>query len=77
MAVALLQEQNMLHSSTYILILLFITCVMTPKTPCNACEKSVKNRNSIKCKLCPTKVHFKYNYLNYADSQCIKFLNKT
>ena len=44
---------------------------------CNTCGKSVKNRNSIKCNLCLTKVHLKCNYLNYVDSQYIKFSNKT
>ena len=44
---------------------------------CKACGKSVKDRNSIKCNLCLTKVHLKYNYLNYVDSQYIKFSNKT
>ena len=44
---------------------------------CNTCEKSVKDRNSIKCNLCLIKVHLKCNYLNYIDSQYIKFSNKT
>ena len=44
---------------------------------CNTCGKSVKDRNSIKCNLCLTKVHLKCNYLNYVDSQFIKFSNKT
>ena len=44
---------------------------------CNTCGKSVKDRNSIKCNLCLTKVHLKCNYLNYVDSQYIKFSNKT
>ena len=44
---------------------------------CNTCGKSVKERNSIKCNLCLTKVHLKCNYLNYVDSQYIKFSNKT
>ena len=44
---------------------------------CNTYGKLVKDRNSIKCNLCLTKVHLKYNYLNYADSQYIKFSNKT
>ena len=44
---------------------------------CNACGKSVKDRNSIKCNLCLAKVHLKCNYLNYVDSQYIKFSNKT
>ena len=44
---------------------------------CKACGKSVKDRNSIKYNLCLTKVHLKYNYLNYVDSQYIKFSNKT
>ena len=43
----------------------------------NTCGKSVKDRNSIKCNLCLTKVHLKCNYLNYVDSQYIKFSNKT
>ena len=42
----------------------------------NTCRKSVKDRNSIKCNLCLTKVHRKCNYLNYVDSQYIKFSNK-
>ena len=41
------------------------------------CEKSVKDRNSIKCNLCPAKVHLMYvNYLNLIDFQYIKFSNK-
>ena len=44
---------------------------------CNTCGKSVKDRNSIKCNLCLTKVHLKCNYLNYVDSQYITFSNKT
>ena len=44
---------------------------------CNTCKKSFKDRNSIKCNLCLTKVHLKCNYLNYVDSQYIKFSNKT
>ena len=44
---------------------------------CNTSGKSVKDRNSIKCNLCLTKVHLKCNYLNYVDSQYIKFSNKT
>ena len=44
---------------------------------CNTCGKSVKDRNSIKYNLCLTKVHRKCNYLNYGDSQYIKFSNKT
>ena len=44
---------------------------------CTTCGKSVKDRNSIKCNLCLTKVHLKCNYLNYVDSQYIKFSNKT
>ena len=44
---------------------------------CNTCGKSVKDRNSIKCNLCLTKVHLKYNYLNYVDSQYIEFSSKT
>ena len=44
---------------------------------CNTCGKFVKDRNSIKCNLSLTKVHPKCNYLNYVDSQYIKFSNKT
>ena len=44
---------------------------------CNTCGKSVKDRNSIKCNLCLTKVHLKCNYLNYVDFHYIKFSNKT
>ena len=44
---------------------------------CNTCGKSVKDRNSIKNNLCLTKVHLKCNYLNYVDSQFIKFSNIT
>ena len=44
---------------------------------CNTCGKSVKDRNSIKCNLCLTKVNLKFNYLNYVDSQNIKFSNET
>ena len=44
---------------------------------CNTCGKSVKDRNSIKCNLCLTKVHLKCSYLNHVDSQYIKFSNKT
>ena len=44
---------------------------------CNTCGKSVKDRNSIKCNLClPKVIHLKCNYLNYVDSQYIKFSNK-
>ena len=44
---------------------------------CNTGGKSVKDRNSIKCNLCLTKVHLKCHYLNHVDSQYIKFSNKT
>ena len=44
---------------------------------CYTCGKSVKDRNSIKCKPCQTKEHLKCTYLNYVDSQFIKFSNKT
>ena len=44
---------------------------------CNTCGKSAKDRNSIKCNLCLTKVHLKSKYLNYIDSQYLKFSNKT
>ena len=44
---------------------------------CNTCGKSVKDRNFIKCNLCLTKVHLKWNFLNYVDSQYVKFSNKT
>ena len=44
---------------------------------CNTCGKSDKDRNSIKCNLCPTKLHLKCNYLNYVDCQYIKFSNNT
>ena len=44
---------------------------------CSTCGKSVKDRSSIKCNLCLTKVHLKCSYLNYVDSQYIKFSNKT
>ena len=43
----------------------------------NACEKCVKDRNSIKCNVCLTKVQLKCNYLTYVDSQHITFSNKT
>ena len=43
---------------------------------CNTCGKSVKDRNSIKCNLCLTKVYLKSKYLNYIDSQYLKFSNK-
>ena len=39
---------------------------------CNSCEKSVNNRNSLKCSLCQQDVHIKCNDLNYIDSQIIK-----
>ena len=40
-------------------------------------EKSVKDRNFIKCNLCLTKVHLMYlNYTNHIDFQYIKFSNK-
>ena len=42
----------------------------------NTCGKSVKDINSIKFNLCLTKVHLKCSYLNYVDSQYIKFSNK-
>ena len=44
---------------------------------CNKCGKSVKDFKFFKCNLCLTKVNLKRNFLNYFDSQCIKFLNKT
>ena len=44
---------------------------------CNTCGQSVKDGNSIKCNLSLTKVLLKCNYLNYVDSQYIKFSNKT
>ena len=49
---------------------------MDPTTSCNTCGKSVKDRNSIKCNFCQTKVYLKSTYLNYVDSQYIKFSNK-
>ena len=47
------------------------------KSACNTCGKFVEDRNSIKCNLCLKKVHLKWNYLNYVDSQYKKFSNKT
>ena len=44
---------------------------------CKTCGKSVKDRNTIKCNLCLTKLHLKCNYLNYVDCQNIHFSNKT
>ena len=44
---------------------------------CNTYGKSVKDSNSIKCNLCQIKAHLKVNYLNYVDTQYIKFSNKT
>ena len=41
------------------------------------CEKSVKDRNSIKCNLCLAKVHLKWNYLSYVYTQYINFSNIT
>ena len=38
---------------------------------CNTCEKSVRDRSSITCNLCYSKVHLKCNYLNYVDSRYI------
>ena len=55
----------------------FYSSQIMDMSACNTCEKSIKDRNSIKCNLCLTKVHIKRNYLNYVDSQCIKFSNKT
>ena len=49
---------------------------MDPTTNCNTCGKSVEDRNSIKCNFCQTKVHLNCTYLNYVDSQYIKFSNK-
>ena len=43
---------------------------------CNTCEKSFNKRNSIVCKFCHSKVHLKYNYLNYVESQYLKYSNK-
>ena len=43
---------------------------------CNACEKSVNDRNALQCSLCQKDVHLKCNELNYVDSQMIKKLNK-
>ena len=44
---------------------------MDSTTSCNICEKSVTDRNYIKCYLCQTKVHLKCSYLNYDDPQYI------
>ena len=55
----------------------FYSSQIMEMSTCNNCGKSVKDRNSIKCSLCLTKVHLKCNYLNYVDSQYIKFSNKT
>ena len=50
---------------------------MDPTACCNTCGKSVKDQNSIQCNLCQTKVGLKSIYLNYVNSQNIKFSNKT
>ena len=55
----------------------FYSSKIMDMSACNTCGKSVKDRNSIKCNLCLTKVHLKCNYLNYVDSQYITFSNRT
>ena len=45
--------------------------------PFKTCEKSGKDRNAIKCDFSLTEVHLRCNYLNYVDSQYIKFSSKT
>ena len=49
---------------------------MSTTSLCNACKKSVSNRNALTCSLCQQDVHPKCNDLNYVDSQMIKNLNK-
>ena len=39
------------------------------------CEQSVNHRFSIKCNLCQTISHLKFNDLNYAHGLCLKNLN--
>ena len=46
---------------------------MSTKVTCNICNKPVSCRNLIKCSLCITMVHFKYNNLNVADAAQIDF----
>ena len=41
----------------------FYSSQIMEMSACNTCGKSVKERNSIKCNLCLTKVHLKCNYL--------------
>ena len=50
--------------------------IMSTTSLCNACKKSVSNRNALTCSLCQQDVHPKCNDLNYVDSQMIKNLNK-
>ena len=45
---------------------------MSATSLCNVCEKSVNNRNYMKCSFCQKDVHLKCNDLNYVDSQIIK-----
>ena len=47
---------------------------MSTKVTCNICNKSVSCRDLIKCSLCITMVHFKYNNLNVADAAQIDFV---
>ena len=50
----------------------FYSTQIMDMSACNTCGKSVKDRNSTKCKLCLAEVHIKCNYLNYDDSQYMK-----
>ena len=42
---------------------------------CNTCEKPAKERNSIICNFSFSKIYLRCNYLNYVDSQYIKYSN--
>ena len=55
----------------------FYSSQIMDRSACNTCGKSVKDRNYIKYDICLTKLHLKGNYLNYVESQYIKFSNKT
>ena len=76
MARAVIREKRKLQSDPVNTVGFYSSQIMN-MSACNTCGKSVKDRNSIKCNLCLTKVHLKCNYLNYVDSQYIKFSNKT
>ena len=75
MAMAVILKKGKLQSFPVNTVSFYSSQIMD-MLACNTHGKSVKERNSFKRNLCLTKVHLKYNYLNYVDSQYINFSNK-